>query len=235
MAETFVKKIGDLLNVVDEWGTGADDKYVVQSENDNSAYHITLAQLRNAIALSSNYSSGGLYAGSSIVITGLYDGALYAQTIQAVKEVASPMASFLMLAEQSIPDSTWTAVEWAEPHSYSGNLADWWDSSGKTQIKFNGATTGACYLITGIAKFESDATGTRGVRINQSNATPEVADAYLECYMDAASSNSTFVPFSFSVPENDNSRHFTFEVYQNSGGALPLFEGSTAITIWKVK
>jgi hypothetical protein len=235
MAEPFVKTIADLLNINDEVGLTDDDKMLIQADG-GSTYNIKLSELRATIANPGQYSpAAAVFAGSKVAVSGLYDGVTTSETLQTIKEVASPVASFILSAEQTIPDSTWTKATWSSPHTYSGNFANWFDVSSPTRVLFNSATTGSLFLITGVAHFESDGTGTRGIRINQSNASPTIADSLLTTYVDAAANNGTYVVFNYAVPEIDSGRYFELEVYQDSGGDLPLFDGSTQITVWKVK
>jgi hypothetical protein len=197
MAETFVKKIGDLLDI-------------------------------NA--------GPGLIAGDELLVQSSDDSATYKTTVEAINNIgAQPFCAIQLGVEASIPDSTWTPLEFISPVGYTGSLSDWWDEADPERVLFGSASGGAVYEVTGQVKFESDGTGFRAVRINQSNASPIVDDSYLETYFAASSVNSTFVVFNFVVPEGTPTNYFQLEVYQNSGGVLPVFEFSTYMLIKRIK
>lgn len=181
-------------------------------------------------------SGPGLYAIDNLIVQSIDDAATYKTTVEAINLVgAQPFCAIQLGVEASIPDATWTSLEFIEPVGYSGALSDWWDASNPERVIFGGASGGAVFEVTGQVKFESDATGTRGVRIKQSNGTPAVDDSYLTTYLDGQANNSTFIVFNFIIPEATPSNYFELEVYQDTGGVLPVFELSTYMLVKRIK
>ena len=128
-------------------------------------------------------------------------------------------------ATQSIATGTWTAVTFSNEVYDTDNLHS--TSTNTSRITIPAGLSGK-YLFTGNIVFAASATGVRGISLYKDGS------AYKEIYMsNASSSYSTIVSWSAISSLVAGSYYETF-VYQESGGALNLNNG-TASTSFQIQ
>lgn len=116
---------------------------------------------------------------------------------------------------QSIPDDTWTAVTW---NNELGDLGGYWSSGTDIVMPSDFAAGVTAHLVRGsvVAVFASNGTGARGIRTVLDGG---VVESYT---FDASTSGATTCVLPFSHFGVEEAGVMTFEVYQNSSGALNL-------------
>jgi hypothetical protein len=128
---------------------------------------------------------------------------------------------------QSIPNNTWTAISFTRELFDQGG----WIAVTSTDLTLPAAGIPAGYTYVKVdadafAKFASNATGQRGMRVLRDGSP------FVESYSDASNSGQTSMTGSMWASGISGSV-FTMEVYQNSGGALDLTDCALGLSIDK--
>lgn len=241
MAETFVKKIGDLLDINDDGPGYSDlDVYVVQSENDGVTYKETLSTLKLAVANPNAYPAvstsfeGEVDVTGGMLVSSPNNGQMYAATVAEIGtalRVQKDYAIFFQDDVQDLAQDVWQDIVWQAPLSYTGAISDWWAVGNPSRIIFKGAETGAVYRINFVGVLDTDTTGYRGARIIQSNGSPTVLNP--ERYV-APSENYTVVELNGVLMEPTPTNYFRIQMISSAVSDIPTLNAQTFVIVERI-
>ena len=128
---------------------------------------------------------------------------------------------------QSIPNNTWTAVDFDEETFNEGGLFDW-DSAGDVSlIEHRHSSTDMGFLVFGQIRFADNGTGWRGVNFERKPSGTVVMHTQA-----AFTGYANALPFALPYRANSTATGLEIEVFQNSTAALNLEECYLGLIRW---